>query len=46
VVLQKDGSLRFEFDRGHMTESAPIAWLLRRTKLRPGIEFGCEIKAA
>jgi hypothetical protein len=26
VHLERDGSLRLQFDRGYMTESAPIAW--------------------
>ena len=26
VDLQKDGSLRFSFERGFLTESAPVAW--------------------
>jgi hypothetical protein len=26
VNVQKDGSLRIKFDKGYMTESAPIAW--------------------
>jgi|WetSurMetagenome_2_1015567.scaffolds.fasta_scaffold00033_46 hypothetical protein len=26
VQLQKDGTLRFKFEKGYMTESAPVAW--------------------
>jgi hypothetical protein len=26
VELQKDGSLRFHFERGYLTESSPVAW--------------------